>query len=172
MKGYGSRKYTVENFNQNCRGVHSKMFPGLSGHQALQSFQYYYVSKGFGSSRIRPTRFGVGGNQPNAVTAQDLNMMINNVCIIIKLSWLLLQVKWLMMQQQSAKCKPVNPFNLQQCKTHSTVEKQQKNNHFKNSKRGILGIFVISMNYDQQYVIRKNKSISTYDDFWPKTLFL
>ena len=96
MKGYGSRKYIVENFNQNCRGVHSKMFPGLSGHQALQSFQYYYVSKGFGSSRIRPTRFRVvaGGNQPallsNAVTAQDLNMMINNVCIIIKLSWLLL----------------------------------------------------------------------------------
>ena len=93
---WAKQKYMMmlENFNQNCREerrVPLKNVPRLvraSG--TLQSFQYYYVSKGFGSSRIRPTRFGVGGNQPNAVTAQDLNMMINNVCIIIKLSWLLL----------------------------------------------------------------------------------
>ena len=99
---WAKQKYMMmlENFNQNCREerrVPLKNVPRLvraSG--TLQSFQYYYVSKGFGSSRIRPTRFTVvaGGNQPallsNAVTAQDLNMMINNVCIIIKLSWLLL----------------------------------------------------------------------------------
>ena len=92
---WAKQKYMMmlENFNQNCREerrVPLKNVPRLvraSGTQ--QSFQYYYVSKGFGSSRIRPMR-GAISLLSNAVTTQDLNMMINNVCIIIKLSWLLL----------------------------------------------------------------------------------
>lgn len=70
-----------------CEDYYSEEVPRLLS-QALQSFQYY-VSRGFGSSRIRPMR-GAISLLSNAVTTQDLNMMINNVCIIIKLSWLLL----------------------------------------------------------------------------------